>query len=128
MAGAKRARAPATSAAALEEASSGLWLLKSEPEERYEKGVKVSCSASDLQAALPGAVAWEGVRNYGARNALRQMRVGDRCLLQHTGKAPAVVAVLRVTRAAYVEEAQFDADGPCVAPRAAPPFIDGPRF
>ena len=117
MGGAKRGRAPATSAAAPADAppSSGLWLLKSEPDERYEKGVKVSCSADDLQAALPGAVAWEGVRNYGARNALRQMALGDRCLLQHTGKAPAVVAVVTVTRCAYAEEAQFQADGPCVA-------------
>ena len=59
-------------------------------------------------------MAWEGVRNYGARNALRQMAVGDRCLLQHTGKAAAVVATLRVVRAPYAEAAQFDPDGPCV--------------
>ena len=79
---------------------------------------QVSCSADDLAALAPGGVAWEGVRNYGARNALRQMRVGDRCLLQHTGgKAPAVVATLRVVRAPYAEEAQFDANGPCAPAR-----------
>jgi predicted RNA-binding protein with PUA-like domain len=116
---AKRPRAAATSAAATAEAaeSNGLWLLKSEPDERFEKGVKVSCSAADLEAMGPAGCAWEGVRNYGARNALRAMKTGDRCLLQHTGKAAAVVAVLRCTREAYAEEAQFDAAGPC-APKA----------
>jgi hypothetical protein len=111
---AKRPRAAAaTSEAAPSKSSSGLWLLKSEPDERFEKGVKVSCSAADLEALGPAGCAWEGVRNFGARNALRLMKDGDRCLLQHTGKAAAVVAVLRVTREAYAEEAQFDAAGPC---------------
>ena len=75
------------------------------------------------------------MRNYGARNALRQMAVGDRCLLQHTGKAPAVVATLRVVRAPYAEEAQFDANGPCapvldawpVQPRSAAQRVHGMR-
>ena len=146
--GAKRPRASkaapggGAAAPASAPASTGLWLLKSEPDEHYEKGVKartraairggylrvsslgvlmrpletkqVSCSADDLAALAPAGLAWEGVRNYGARNALRQMAVGDRCLLQHTGKAAAVVATLRVVRAPYAEEAQFDANGPCV--------------
>ena len=65
------------------------WLIKSEPD---------VFSFADLQRV--GREPWNGVRNYQARNFLRQMRVGDLCLFYHSNaKPPGVVGVARVQSA-----------------------------
>lgn len=69
------------------------WLLKTEPE-----------TYSFAQLLKDGKTAWNGVRNYQARNFLQKMAVGDTALIYHSGKEKAVVGIARVTRAAYVEE------------------------
>jgi predicted RNA-binding protein with PUA-like domain len=52
------------------------WLIKGEAESRIEKGVDVKFGIDDLQRV--GTSCWEGVRNYEARNIMRdKMRVGD---------------------------------------------------
>ena len=74
------------------------WLLKSEPE---------VFGFADLVRV--GREAWNGVRNYQARNFLRQMREGDLCLFYHSSARPTGVAgVARVVRAAYPDDLQFD--------------------
>jgi len=76
------------------------WLLKTEPSE---------CSIDDLAASAEKALAWEGVRNYQARNFLRQMQVGDEALIYHSScKLIGVAGIVRITRAAYPDPAQFD--------------------
>ncbi|SMB95700.1 EVE domain-containing protein [Deinococcus hopiensis] len=75
-----------------------LWLLKSEPD---------VFGYPDL--ARLGRERWNGVRNYQARNFLREMRVGDLGLFYHSNAKPAGVAgVLRVVREAYPDDLQFD--------------------
>jgi predicted RNA-binding protein with PUA-like domain len=77
------------------------WLMKSEPSD---------CSIDDL-AALPNqTVDWYGVRNYQARNFMRdQMKVGDGVLFYHSNCAePGVVGIARVASHAYPDRTQFD--------------------
>ncbi|GGL89395.1 EVE domain-containing protein [Deinococcus aerolatus] len=74
------------------------WLLKSEPD---------VFGYPDLERV--GREPWNGVRNYQARNFLRQMMVGDLCLFYHSrSKAPGIAGVARITRAAHTDDLQFD--------------------
>jgi predicted RNA-binding protein with PUA-like domain len=75
--------------------------MKSEPS---------SFSIDDLAAAPSGRTSWDGVRNYQARNLLReQVRKGDEVLFYHSSADPAGVAgVARVFREAYPDPSQFD--------------------
>jgi predicted RNA-binding protein with PUA-like domain len=68
------------------------WLLKTEPE---------TYSFSDLlrEKKTP----WSGVRNYQARNFLRQVKKGDLALIYHSGKDKAVVGVAKVIKGSYPE-------------------------
>lgn len=66
------------------------WLLKSEPE-----------AYSWQQLLTEGVTFWEGVRNYQARNNLKQMQVGDVALFYHSVSEKAVVGVCCVTKTAY---------------------------
>lgn len=76
------------------------WLAKTEPSE---------CSIDDFAAEPSKAIVWEGVRNYQARNYLRQMAEGDEVLVYHSScKDIGVVGVVKVVRAAYPDPAQFD--------------------
>jgi len=78
------------------------WLMKSEPSE---------VSVDDL-AAMPGrTVAWYGVRNYQARNFMRdQMQVGDGVLFYHSSCAePGIAGIARVASTAYPDATQFEA-------------------
>ncbi len=77
------------------------WLMKSEPSE---------CSIDDLANAPQQTVPWVGVRNYQARNFMRdQMRVGDGVLFYHSSCAqPGIAGLAEVSRLAYPDETQFD--------------------
>lgn len=77
------------------------WLMKSEPDD---------CSIDDL-AAMPGAtVAWYGVRNYQARNFMRnQMALGDLAFFYHSScPEPGIAGIARVSSEAYPDATQFD--------------------
>ena len=74
------------------------WLLKSEPLTDYSYAELVEDKRTD----------WDGVRNYQARNFLRDMTVGDLCLMYHSGKERQVVGVSRVTREAYQDPTTDD--------------------
>ena len=87
------------------------WLMKSEPSD---------CSIDDL-AALPNqSVAWYGVRNYQARNFMRnQMSLGDGVLFYHSNCAvPGVAGIARVSALAYPDATQFDAKSKYFDPKA----------
>lgn len=74
------------------------WLMKSEPD---------AFSIDDL--ARTKTEPWSGVRNYQARNYLREMRVGDGVLFYHSSCAePGVVGIATVATAAYPDPTQFD--------------------
>ncbi|MEJ2218872.1 MAG: EVE domain-containing protein [Gemmatimonadota bacterium] len=85
------------------------WLVKSEP---------TAYSFDDLKR--DGRTMWDGVRNYQARNFMRDdMRVGDPVLFYHSGTAePAVVGVARVASEAYVDPTQYASDDPHFDPKA----------
>ena len=77
------------------------WLMKSEPGE---------VSVDDALAAPKSTVAWTGVRNYQARNFMRDtMRVGDGVLFYHSSCAePGIVGIAKVASTAYPDPTQFD--------------------
>jgi predicted RNA-binding protein with PUA-like domain len=82
-------------------ATRNYWLMKSEPSE---------CSIDDLAAAKKQTVPWFGVRNYQARNYMRdQMQVGDGVLFYHSScPEPGIAGLATVSSSAYPDETQFD--------------------
>ncbi len=89
------------------------WLMKSEPDE---------CSIDDALAASNATVPWVGVRNYQARNFMRDdMRVGDGVLFYHSSCAePGVAGIARVASQAYPDPTQFDPESPYYDPKSSP--------
>jgi len=77
------------------------WLVKSEPE---------VFSFADLKKAKKQTTSWEGVRNYQARNLLRdEMKIGDGVLFYHSSTDPQVIAgTATVAREGYPDPTQFD--------------------
>lgn len=74
------------------------WMVKQEPE---------TYSWDDF--VKDGKTDWTGVRNYQARNNLREMKVGERVLFYHSGKEKAVVGLADVIKAAYPDPTADDA-------------------
>ncbi|USP77595.1 hypothetical protein yc1106_04869 [Curvularia clavata] len=88
------------------------WLLKAEPLPRYENGVNVAFSISDLRACTEPEP-WSGVRNPQARNNMQAMRKGDLGFFYHSNAKPSgVVGILRVVEEAKVDETAFDPKDP----------------
>ena len=88
------------------------WLLKAEPLPRYENGVNVAFSISDLRACTKPEP-WGGVRNPQARNNMQAMRKGDLGFFYHSNAKPSgVVGILRVVEEAKVDETAFDPKDP----------------
>ncbi|HET7755999.1 MAG TPA: EVE domain-containing protein [Steroidobacteraceae bacterium] len=81
------------------------WLMKTEPG---------SFGVEQLAAAPRRTAAWDGVRNYQARNMLRdEMRRGDQAFLYYSGCAvPGIVAVMEIVREGYPDPTAFDARDP----------------
>jgi predicted RNA-binding protein with PUA-like domain len=76
------------------------WLMKSEPR---------VFSIEDLARSPKQTTCWDGVRNYQARNFMREMAVGDHVLFYHSNaEPPAVVGIAEVMRTAYPDQTQFD--------------------
>ena len=94
------------------------WLMKSEPDE---------CSIDDALAAPKATVAWTGVRNYQARNFMRDaMRVGDGVLFYHSScPEPGIAGLARVASGTRPDPTQFDAKSPYFDPASKP---DAPRW
>jgi len=89
------------------------WLMKSEPEE---------VSIDDALAAPGSTVPWTGVRNYQARNFMRDaMRIGDGVLFYHSGCAvPGIAGIAEVASTAYPDPTQFDPASPYHDAKATP--------
>jgi len=81
------------------------WLMKSEPDD---------CSIDDALAAPNATVAWTGVRNYQARNFMRDaMHIGDGVLFYHSSCAePGIVGVARVASGTRPDPTQFNPTSP----------------
>jgi predicted RNA-binding protein with PUA-like domain len=94
------------------------WLMKSEP---------TDVSIDDLAAMPNQSVAWYGVRNYQARNFMRdQMRVGDKVLFYHSNCAePGIAGLAEVSRLAYPDQTQFEPNNKYFDPKATP---ENPRW
>jgi predicted RNA-binding protein with PUA-like domain len=94
------------------------WLMKSEPDE---------CSIDDVLAAPERKTAWSGVRNYQARNFMRdEMRVGDGVLFYHSScPEPGIAGIAEVASAPYTDSTQFDRKSPYYDPASKK---DDPRW
>lgn len=89
------------------------WLFKTEPDEY---------SIDDLAAAGSAGAPWDGIRNYQARNLLRdQVSSGDSVLIYHSScRRVGIVGVARVIREAYVDSDQFDPSSPYFDDKSTP--------
>lgn len=89
------------------------WLFKTEP---------TTYSIDHLAAEPDQTTLWEGVRNYQARNFLRDnVKVGDKVLFYHSNtEPPGVVGECRVTRAAYPDPTALDPDSKYFDPKSSP--------
>ena len=94
------------------------WLMKSEPDE---------CSIDDALAMPDATVPWTGVRNFQARNFMRdQMRVGDGVLFHHSSCAePGIAGIAEVASTPYPDPTQFDPSSPYFDPKSRP---EAPRW
>lgn len=92
------------------------WLMKSEPDE---------ASIDDLKRA--GTLPWTGVRNYQARNFMRDdMRIGDGVLFYHSScPEPGIAGLAEVCSAAYTDATQFDPASPYFDAKSKP---EAPRW
>lgn len=81
------------------------WLLKTEPD---------TYSFADLNEAPKQISGWEGVRNYQARNMLRdQMQVGDLAFFYHSScKVPGIAGIVKVIKSGYPDTTAFDPSSP----------------
>jgi predicted RNA-binding protein with PUA-like domain len=88
------------------------WLMKSEPSE---------CSIDDLAAAPAKTVPWVGVRNYQARNFMRdEMAVGDGVLFYHSScPEPGIAGLAKVASKAYPDSTQFDPESHYFDPKSS---------
>jgi predicted RNA-binding protein with PUA-like domain len=89
------------------------WLMKSEPDE---------ASIDDLSNAPERTLPWTGVRNYQARNFMRDtMRVGDGVLFYHSScPEPGIAGLAKVVSTPYPDPTQFDPKSPYYDPKSKP--------
>lgn len=89
------------------------WLVKSEPD---------VFSIDDLARAKNRTTYWDGVRNYQARNTLRDlMKLGDRVLFYHSNASPpAIVGVAKIVQEGYPDSTAFDPQSDHFDPKSKP--------
>ncbi|MEA3638599.1 MAG: EVE domain-containing protein [Lamprobacter sp.] len=89
------------------------WLLKSEPD---------AFGIEDLKARHDQAEPWDGVRNYQARNMMRdQMQIGDLGFFYHSNvKEPGIVGIIEVMSTGYPDPTAFDPANPYYDPKSDP--------
>jgi predicted RNA-binding protein with PUA-like domain len=89
------------------------WLMKSEPDE---------ASIDDLANAPSRTLPWTGVRNYQARNFMRDaMRIGDGVLFYHSScPEPGIAGLAKVVSTPYPDPTQFDPKSPYYDPKSKP--------
>lgn len=88
------------------------WLMKSEPG---------SFSIDDLNKSTKKTTCWDGVRNYQARNYMREMVKGDQILFYHSSIEPAgIVGIAEVSRSAYPDHTALDPKDHHYDPKSTP--------
>ena len=89
------------------------WLMKSEP---------TAFSIDDLKNMPEQTEHWDGVRNYQARNMMRdQMKVGDQVFFYHSNcKVPGIVGIMEVVRESYPDHTAFDPQSKYFDPKSSP--------
>jgi predicted RNA-binding protein with PUA-like domain len=94
------------------------WLIKSEPD---------AFSIDDLKNSPGKKDHWDGIRNYQARNFMRDdMRKGDQVLFYHSNcKEPGIVGIAEIVSGAYPDHTAFDANGKYFDPKSDP---ENPRW
>lgn len=94
------------------------WLMKSEPE---------AFSIDDLARAPKKTTCWDGVRNYQARNMLRdEMKKGDLAFFYHSNcEVPGIVGAVEIAREGYPDHTAFDPDDHHFDPKSDP---ENPRW
>jgi len=94
------------------------WLMKSEPE---------TFSIEHLERSPKKTTGWDGVRNYQARNFMRDaMKVGDQVLFYHSScKVPGVVGIAEVVKEGYPDDTAWDKKSDYYDPKSSP---ENPRW
>lgn len=94
------------------------WLMKSEPD---------LFSIDDLRAQPGSTAPWDGVRNYQARNYMKnEMKLGDLVLFYHSScEVPGIVGLAEVTREAYPDHTSWDSSSRYHDPKSTP---ENPRW
>jgi predicted RNA-binding protein with PUA-like domain len=93
------------------------WLMKSEPN---------VFSIDDLIARPNQIEPWEGVRNYQARNFMREMAEGDLVFFYHSNcKDAGIVGVMKIIKVAYVDDSSFNENSPYFDAKST---LENPRW
>lgn len=93
------------------------WLMKSEPE---------VFSIDDLAQRPNQIEPWEGVRNYQARNFMREMEQGDLAFFYHSNcKEAGIVGVMRIAKKAYIDDSALDKNSAYFDPKST---LENPRW
>ena len=94
------------------------WLMKSEPSD---------VSIDDLASFPDQTVDWYGIRNYQARNFMRdQMKLGDQAFFYHSGcEVPGIAGIVEICSQAYPDRTQFDPKHRYFEPKSTP---ENPRW
>lgn len=94
------------------------WLMKSEPD---------AYSIDDLNNEKNKTTFWDGVRNYQARNMMRDdMQIGDKVFFYHSNcKVPGIVGIAKVVKRGYPDPTQFDSTSKYFDPKSKP---ENPRW
>ncbi|KAI1763252.1 DUF55-domain-containing protein [Hypoxylon sp. FL1150] len=101
------------------------WLMKAEPESRFERGVDVKFSIDDL-ASRTEPEPWDGIRNYVARNNLRAMKKGDIAFFYHSNcKEPGIVGTMEIVQEHSPDLSAHDSTAPYYDASSKP---DNPKW
>ncbi len=93
------------------------WLFKSDTD---------CYSINDLQSAPNQTTSWDGVRNYQARNFMRdEMKIGDLGFFYHSGKLPEIAGIVKVVKESYPDHTAQDPENDHYDPSATP---ENPRW
>jgi predicted RNA-binding protein with PUA-like domain len=102
------------------------WLLKSEPESRFENGRDMKFSIDDLRKCKDQTSSWDGVRNFQARNFLKEMKVGDLAFFYHSNcKEPGIVGTVKIVKEAYPDHTSWENGHPHFDAKSSP---ENPRW
>ena len=101
-----------------EHAAMAYWLMKSEPD---------AFGIEDLKQCRNRTEPWDGIRNYQARNFMRDdMKIGDQAFFYHSNcKQPGIVGIMEIASEPYPDPTQFDPDSGYYDPKA---YVDDPRW